>query len=595
MISVARRSAAALALRWHAGTGALVALAAALTLIGTLPTLTLLGGTAATPTLTLSLADTSRILADWGGRGVAWPQLQQLALLRLSGVLAGAVVLTLAVGAATLLALHVARTATRSPEVIVARSVGGSRSDIVGAMLLEAAALAGVALCATMAIVLVAIPLMRAAWPGAVGPTQVAISAAATLGVTALVMIAPLLMVRALSTTRLVDDDRRPLTLIVPALQLGAALVVLAGGVALRDLTTRQRQLISDPALSRTLVQDVHADAGDRLARAKQFSAFLAAQHAHDRGALVSLASSGMHRGFGVAATAMSDCGDCSVSGMPARYRTETVVHSAVSGDSFALSGLRIRQGRALTDADRWDAPLVAVVNASLAREMFDHGNAIGRRIQLGLLGDRWFEIVGIVDDATPRGLGSALQPRLGVYVSVLQHPVAALEVASLERALPRNVVGQIGTARGGAASMVERLAPDVRALGWFAEVLMAMGAVTAVIAIGGLIALLQLWLTSQQRELGIRRAMGASRRDIHRLVLGRAVLVAIGGSAFGAWLGQIAWDVLPRVVPGAPMWDGTAVVITALLLSLLTLAVAWILSHRFTRVPVGSLLIDVG
>jgi hypothetical protein len=88
---------------------------------------------------------------------------------------------------------------------------------------------------------------------------------------------------------------------------------------------------------------------------------------------------------------------------------------------------------------------------------------------------------------------------------------------------------------------------------------------------------------------------VGATRGAIHRLVLGRAALVAVGGSLFGAWMGQIAWDVLPRIVPGAPMFDRGVVFVTAVALATLTLAVAFVMSHRFTRTPVGTLLIDVG
>jgi len=591
----AQRHAAQLALRWHAGTGTLVALTAALTLAGSLPALTVLGGTAAAPSLTLALGDTAALLADWGGRAIVWPQLQQLALLQLTGILRGAVLLTLTVGAATLLALHLARTAARSGEVIVARSVGGSRRDIFGSMVLESAALAGVALCTGMLLALAGVVTMRAAWPGLVAPADMLLSTAGTLGVTALVLVAPLLMVRALSTTRLVDDDRRPLTLIIPALQLGAALVVLAGGVTLRGVTRIQQQAFSDPALARTMVQDIHADEPDRLARAKSVAAFLAAHHALQPDAPVSVGSSGVHRGMGTSANVMSDCGNCSLSGMPARYRSETVVHHAVSGDSFAVAGLQLLQGRALGDLDRWDAPLVAVVSESLAREMFGNGDAVGKRIQLDLLDARWFDVVGVVQDAPVRGFGSEMQPPLAVYVSVLQQPVAELEIATLGRTLPADVLRILGTARGQTTSLTARLALETRALSWFTTLLFVMGLITALIATGGLIAMLRLWLDSQQRELGIRRAVGASRAAIHRLVLGRAALVAIGGSLFGAWLGLIAWDVLPRIVPGAPTWNGPVVAATAAALSALTLGIAWIMSHQFTRTPVGTLLIDVG
>ena len=591
----ALRSAAALALRWHAGTGALVALTAALTLAGSLPALALLGGTAAAPALTLALGDVPALLADWNGRGVVWPQLQQLALQQLTGILRGAVLLTLTVGAATLLALHLARTAARSGEVIVARSVGASRRDIIGALLLEAAALAGVALFVGTMLALAASAVMRAAWPGTTAHADVALTIAGTLGVTALVMVAPLLLVRALGTTRLVDDDRRPLTLIIPALQLGAALVVLAGGVQLRQVTGRAQSLLTDPALTATIVQDLRAADDDRLLRARRFAEFLDAQHRADPAALVSLGSSGVHRGLGTSANVTSDCGSRCVAGVIVRGSTETVTHHVVSGDTFALAGMKVLQGRTLADRDRWDAPLVAVVNASFARSMFPDGDAVGRRLQLPMLGNRWFEVVGVVTDVPARGLGSAVQLPLAVYISVLQHPVARVELATTVHRTPTNLSRTLGTPLGGAASLQARLATETRALLWFARVLLAMGLVAAVVAIGGLVAMLQLWLDSQQRELGIRRAMGARRRDIHRLVLGRAAMVAAGGALFGAWLGQVGWDVLPRIVSGATGFDTSVVTGTGIALALLTMTVAFVMSHRFTRTPVGTLLNDVG
>ncbi len=589
---IARRSAAALALKWHAGTGALVALTAALTLAGALPALTLLGGTAMSPSLTLALGDTPQLLADWGARAIVWPQVQQLAVLQLLSIVRGATLLTLAVGAATLLALHLARTAARSGEVVVARSVGASRKDVFGAMVLEASALAGVALFSGMLLALAAVVAIRAAWPGHVGAADLALSSAGTLGVTALMMVAPLMLVRALTTTRLVDDDRRPLTLIIPALQLGAALVVLAGGATLRGVMGLHAREMSAVAGSTTVVQEVRASDANRLLRAQHFAQFLSEQHAANPSALVSLGSSGVHRGLGAVAQATSDCGKRCVIGTVVRGSTEDVAHHAVSGDTFALGGPHLLSGRVVRDTDRWDSPLVAVVNASLANAMFARGDAVGKRIQLTALSNQWFEVVGVVEDTPARGLGGVMQPTLGVYVSILQQPVSLFEVGTAQRSIPPDALRGIGQTRGSARSIATLLAADTRVLAWFTNLLLGMGIVTAIIAVGGLLVMLGLWLESQKRELGVRRAVGARRRDVHVLVLSRATLVAVGGSLFGAWLGQIAWDVLPRVVPGAPIFDGVVVAQTGAVLSLLTLTVAFLLAHRFTRTPVSSLLL---
>jgi putative ABC transport system permease protein len=589
----AARGAAALGLRWHARTGTLLAVTAALTLIGALPALALLSGSDAAPPVSLDLSLTSALRADWSQAAVVWPQLQKLALKQLFTVAQIGVLLTLAIGAATMIALHLARAAARSGEVLVARAVGASRRTLVVGSMLEAGAIAVVALCVGATLALLATLALRASWPGRGGPADLTLAVAVTLGVTALVMAGPLLLTRALTTRRLVDDDRRPLVLIIPAMQVGAALVVIAGGITLRDLTALQASRSSDARLASTFVHEIRSATSDRLERAQKFSAFLDAQHAAHPGTAISLGSSGVHRGFGITALAMTDCGNCVVGGMAARFRTETIVHHAVSGDSFAVNGLQLRAGRALDDGDRWDAPLVAVVSTSLAKEMFERGDAVGRRIQLAQLNNAWFEVVGVVDDAVVRGLGSTLQPTLAVYVSVLQQPVANIEVATAGTPLAADVIAVLGTPRAAATSIAERLAPETAAMRWFTRLFLGSGVVATLIAFGGLIAMLRLWLDSQRMEFGVRRAVGASRAAIHRMVLGRTALIAVGGSAFGAWMGLMVWDVLPRVAPGAPTWDGTAVALASLALTALTLGVAWLVARRFTRAPIGMLLID--
>lgn len=593
----ARLSAAALALRWHAGTGTLVAVTAALTVVGAVPALSLIAGAGDTPVLSLDLGSTGSLRTDWGASAIAWPQLQQLALLQLFSLVRGGAVLTLLIGAATLLALHLARTAARSSEVIISRAVGASRNDMLSATLLEASALAVVALAIGSIVSLIVTTALRAAWPGAVGSANLSTGAAVALGVASLVMAGPLLLVRAFTTRRLVDDDRRPLTLIIPAMQLGAAMVVVAGGLTLRDATATQLRTASNSRSAALTLQSLHAIDSDRLARAKRFAAFLELQQVQTPNTRASLASLGAHRGFGASAAVTTDCGDCRLNGIPVTSRTETAVHFAVSGDTFALRGDRVIAGRILNNSDKWDTPLVAVISARMARELFQPGTAVGSRVLLSVLDNRWFQIVGVVDDIVADGLGAVLLPPYAVYVSVLQQPVAEIEVAYGNAASPpdalSHTVATLGTPDGMPMTVAERVLIERRVLTWFASVLLGIGAIAVCIAIGGLLTMLRLWLDSQLLELGVRRAVGARRHDIHRLVLGRASLVAISGSLIGAWLGLIAWDVLPRVIPGASTWNASIVAATSLGLTTLTLLSAWMIALQFTRAPVGAMLVD--
>ena len=167
----------------------------------------------------------------------------------------------------------------------------------------------------------------------------------------------------------------------------------------------------------------------------------------------------------------------------------------------------------------------------------------------------------------------------------MLQHPVAQVEVATRGTPISADAIADIGQTGTPARTLAALAGNEVRALRWFTSVLFGLGGIAAFIAIGGLLVMLRLWLDSQRLELGVMRAVGARRRDIMmRLVLGRTALVATGGSLFGAWLGLIAWDVLPRVIPGAPAWDASAVTVSAAALSLLTLCAGALVAQRVVR-----------
>jgi hypothetical protein len=409
---------------------------------------------------------------------------------------------------------------------------------------------------------------------------------AALAAIAATCLAAPLLLARAITTRRLVDDDRRPLTLHIPALQLGAAVVVLAGARLVAralDVTTPAPGAV--PAVQVATI----ADGGtDRLARARRLAALLESVHAASPSRRISLTTPGTLLGLGTSHDVLVDCGGCSEGGVAVRYRVAPAVHHVVSGDTFALAGLPLVAGRTLGDGDRWDAPLAVVISASMARGHFG-GDAVGRRVRLPLLGGRWFTVVGVVADAPVHALGAAMQPRYAVYVSVLQHPVARLEVATVAP-LAEAMLAPVG-------SIVQRDALTRRAatlrapVPWVARLLAIEGVVALCIALGGVLVMLRLWLDSQRREFGIRMAVGASRRTVQRLVLVRAAIIAVAGGALGAWGGPVAWDVLPRILPGAPMWDASLVASTAGALGMLVLLVAWWTAVRFTALPPVVLL----
>ena len=106
-----------------------------------------------------------------------------------------------------------------------------------------------------------------------------------------------------------------------------------------------------------------------------------------------------------------------------------------------------------------------------------------------------------------------------------------------------------------------------------------------------GAFATMWLGVASLLGELGARRAVGARRRDVVGFVMGRALAVALGGGAFGAWVGMMVWDALGSAVPGLPAWDAGALLRAGALLAAAALAGAYLPARRAARTPPAALL----
>jgi len=211
-----------------------------------------------------------------------------------------------------------------------------------------------------------------------------------------------------------------------------------------------------------------------------------------------------------------------------------------VSGDFFRTLAVPMLQGRTFRDADRQGAPLVVIINQTLARRFFPNENPVGRRLKQNR-DNPWMEVVGVVGDVRYGGLGTQGFPAL--YVPYLQHgwPGAylvvratqdplALELSvrkavwSLDKELP---VTETKTAE---QRMRESVAePRFRALliGAFAFLALSLATV-------GIYGVISYSTTQRTREVGIRIALGAAGPDVMRLVLGQALLLSLAGIAAG-------------------------------------------------------------
>ncbi|HXY70726.1 MAG TPA: FtsX-like permease family protein [Gemmatimonadales bacterium] len=598
------------ALRSWWGTAVLLAAAAAAALAVLLPAAGVVGTGPGWPSrLHVSPAGGLDLEVIWGAMVRSPDAIRAAAVSGLSHLLLGVAAGVLAVTWLTQLALSTARATARGPEVTVRRAVGATRLVLLASFLLEGAFIAVVALAVGGASGLVAARVAVCAWPGSVGagaPGLGLVAAAAVvlgLGVGALL---PLVFAR--PGASLVRAEEASLALVVPAVQIGVSLTVLVAG-SLLGARARAQGTAGGGAPAGEVYAIVTRDSTPGQ-RASAYASLLRELGAESSVATASLASRGSALGLGPVDVVGTDCGACMWGGLPLPWHSFFAVHELVSADSFRSLGLRLVAGRAIAATDDWGAPRVAVVSRSLATLHFEAKGAVGRSILVGHGSAALYTVVGVVEDRPGSGFGAGLEPPDVVYLSVLQHPAAAVELLVRPRApagraaeggqgvgpgavVERAVRGALGPRLAGLTHVSEAgmLAAEAAPLAWFGGMFGASGAALVAIATLGVFATMWLWVGSLLRELGVRRAVGARRRDLFGFVMLRAGAVAAGGIVFGTWLGMMVWDALTTVVAGLPAWDAHAVLRSGALLGAATLAGALVPAWRAARRTPAALI----
>lgn len=528
--------------------------------------------------------------------------LQSDAVRLLFQALAGAALAAVGVGALGIALLFAARTSERVPELTLRRAVGAPRRTLLMAALLEGGAIALATLVAGGLAGRVLAHSAARAWPGTLAPAggADALPSALVASMATLVVLGGAVLALVFAPRRrLVDTAPRQVSLVVPTLQLGAALVLLSASA----LMIRHAQAARYPA-GRPIDGEVYsggAAAADPAVRSARYAELLERLRAGAAYDTVSLTGDGAAIGLGTVAVVTTDCGLCPLGGLLVPWHAVPATHQVVSADTFQSLGMRLLAGRAITDADRWDAPRVAVVSRSLAARHFQHGDAIGRRLLFGDDPRTWHTVVGIVEDPQPTALGGALLPPFAVYASVLQHPSPTVELLLRPRAgRPAGrplepAVSRLLGGTGGVAHLSEAAlhSAQVAPVAWFGRLFAAEGWAVLLVALLAMVVQVRVWVRSQSHELGLRRALGAGAGQVIALVLGRAALVGLGGVAVGVVAGPAVWSALSTIVRGLPAWDFGLLARFAVLLVATSAAGALAPAWRAARTRPAALLAE--
>jgi predicted permease len=258
-----------------------------------------------------------------------------------------------------------------------------------------------------------------------------------------------------------------------------------------------------------------------------------------------------------------------------------------VSPGYFDAAATTLLAGRDLSWHDDKKAPVVAVVNRRFAGRMFGSvTGAVGRYFRLS--DGTHVQVVGVVEDGKYMSLTE--NPQSGMFFSFLQSPPASLcyvivrshrdpqELAAAMRrkvgALDRGLLLDTQTWNNLLDVVLFPARVATMALG-------ALGMLGAILSITGIFGMAAYSVSKRLRELGIRVALGAQRREVLGTALGRAIKLLAIGSAAGLLLGIMATRVLAFIVYQATPRDPLVLGGVVMAMALLGLVATWIPAQR--------------
>jgi predicted permease len=273
-----------------------------------------------------------------------------------------------------------------------------------------------------------------------------------------------------------------------------------------------------------------------------------------------------------------------------------SVNYRVVSPNYFRAMGIPVLQGRAYTDRDDENTPLVMIVNQQIAHQIFPDENPVGKRITFGGTGadgqPRWFEIVGVVANVRSVELREEAIPEL--YFSAGQDLWPAMSLVVRSTVEPSS----LGASVRQAVNEVDRSVPvsDVKTMDHIVSesitqprfnlfLLGLFSAVAMVLSAAGIYGVTAYTVTQRTHELGIRIALGAQMSDVLKMILGQGMAVIGVGLVVGLAAAFGLTRLLRSLLFGVGENDPLTFAAITLVLVLVALVASYIPARRATKV----------
>jgi putative ABC transport system permease protein len=260
----------------------------------------------------------------------------------------------------------------------------------------------------------------------------------------------------------------------------------------------------------------------------------------------------------------------------------------------FQTMSIPVLKGRAFTEQDRDNTPNVILVNEELANRFWPNQDAVGKRLDFEEDSGKqvWREIVGVVGNVKHKALATEIMPEayfaykqgpenfMGLVVRTASDPVSMIppirnQVLSIDKDQP---VSDIMT-------MDQRLAKSVASSRFVMLLLGGFSILALGLAAVGIYGVMSYLVTQRTQEIGVRMALGAQKRDVLKLVVGKGMVLAIVGLAIGLVASLALTRLMRSLLFEVTPTDWLTFVITSVVLLTVALLACYIPARRATKV----------
>jgi putative ABC transport system permease protein len=281
------------------------------------------------------------------------------------------------------------------------------------------------------------------------------------------------------------------------------------------------------------------------------------------------------------------------IEGRPATQDPERHDRNRVSNGYFRLMGISLRQGRLFSAEDHSGSPGVAVISETMARRFWPSESPLGKRFKEVLPGadSEWLTVIGVVGDVVTNRDGTVYPTFYNTinqitgwdWRLVVRTETPPLELAAAVRRAVRSIDStvpdfEITTVEQSLAKLDRPRKFQTQLIGAFAVTALLLSAL-------GLYGLMSYLVAQRTKEIGIRVALGAQRRDVLKLVIGQGMVVALTGVSLGLAAALSATQLMKSLLFGVSATDPTTFALITLLLVGVALIASFIPARRATKV----------